>query len=80
MSRSRLIFRIITGIPAWLFLQSAGTLAFTLFGIFPLIGFVTGVGNFIMFLGTGNREFYYESLECFEMLITIFGGTLTTYS
>jgi uncharacterized membrane protein len=74
------MFRIITAIPCWLFLQSIGTLAFTLFGIIPLVGLIAGIGNIIAYLGTGYKEYLEESKDCFEMLISILGGTLVCYS
>lgn len=74
------IFRIIVAVPCWVFLQSIGTFAFTLFLMFPILGLISGVGYLISYLGTGNKRHLDESFCSFEMLITLFGGTLTTYS
>lgn len=76
----RKLFRVVIAIPCWLFLQSIGTMAFTMFLIIPFIGFFAGLGNLIAFLGTGNRYYLHESIGCFAMLITLFGGTLVCYS
>lgn len=76
----RKLFRILIGIPCWIFLQSIGTIAFTLFGLAVIIGLAAGMGNLVAYIGTGDKEYLSESRACFEMLITIIGGTLVTYS
>jgi len=80
MKTLRLIFRIIVAVPIWLFLQSLGTLAFTMFGIIPFLGLGSGLVYMVLYIGTGYKQYLSESLECFLMIVSIFGGSLVTWS
>jgi len=76
----RKLFRTIVAIPCFIVFQSIGTLAFTLLGLIPVVGILGGIGNYIKYLGTGNKEYLEDSKFDFSMLVTLFGGSLVCYS
>ncbi len=76
----RKLFRIIVAIPCWLFLQSIGTLAFTLMGI-GVILLPASIGLYILYLGTGNKDKLEEANDTLLMFLSVvFAGSLTTWS